>query len=306
MLLLDGRVCRWPGSAGLSGRPILVNWIGRRGPVRWGLGARRGRSPVAGAAGPVGAALDVPQQHLLGEVDLAREQRPDRLAAVDADGSPRRSAGPAIERTILPPRFSGGIGTESVTTTSRRFELRDPLHRRIRQDGVRGAGVDLGRRLRVESPTISISVPAVSISSSTMMARLPRTSPMTLSTSARSWFPIRRFSTMASGASSSSAKVRARLAKPRSVTTTRFSMLLLAEVARQQMDRGQLVDGDVEEALDLALVQVHRQYPVCAGDGEHVGDQAGSDRNARLILLVRAAVAVVRNDGRDPARRWPA
>ena len=67
------------------------------------------------------------------------------------------------------------------------------------------------------------------------------------------------------------------------------------------MDGGQLVDRDVEEALDLALVQVHRQDPVGAGDGDHVGDEPGRDRDARLVLLVRPAVGVERDDRRDPA-----
>ncbi len=65
------------------------------------------------------------------------------------------------------------------------------------------------------------------------------------------------------------------------------------------MDGGQLVDRDVEEALDLALVEVHREQPVGAGDADHVGDEARRDGHARLVLLVRAAVGVVRHDRRD-------
>ena len=42
--------------------------------------------------------------------------------------------------------------------------------------------------------------------------------------------------------------------------------LLLEEVVAEQVDGGQLVDGDVEEALDLALVEVHGEQPVGAGD----------------------------------------
>ena len=71
--------------------------------------------------------------------------------------------------------------------------------------------------------------------------------------------------------------------------------VLVLEVVRQDVDRGQLVDRDVEEALDLALVEVHRQDPVGAGDADHVGDEAGRDRHAGLVLLVRAAVGVVRD-----------
>ena len=81
--------------------------------------------------------------------------------------------------------------------------------------------------------------------------------------------------------------------------------VLRLEVVAQQVDRGQLVDGDVEEALDLALVEVHGQDPVGAGDGDHVGDQAGRDRDARLVLLVRPAVGVERHDGGDPAGAGP-
>ena len=82
-------------------------------------------------------------------------------------------------------------------------------------------------------------------------------------------------------------------------------MCLWREVVREHVDRGQLVDRDVEEALDLALVEVHRQHPVGAGDGDHVGDEAGRDRDARLVLLVRPAVGVVRDDRRDPPGAGP-
>jgi len=127
---------------------------------------------------------------------------------------------------------------------------------------MRGAGVQLGNAFALQGVDDLNERPRRVDLVVDDDCRLPRTSPMTLSTSVRSWLPMRRFSTMARGASSSSAKVRARLAKPRSVTTTRFFELLLAEMARQQMDGGQLVDGDVEEALDLALVQVDREKPV--------------------------------------------
>ena len=77
------------------------------------------------------------------------------------------------------------------------------------------------------------------------------------------------------------------------------------EVVAQDVDGGQLVDRDVEEALDLALVEVEGQDPVGAGDGDHVGDQAGRDRDPRLVLLVRAAVGVERDDGGDPPGARP-
>jgi hypothetical protein len=71
------------------------------------------------------------------------------------------------------------------------------------------------------------------------------------------------------------------------------------------VDGRQLVDRDVEEALDLALVKVHRQHPIRAGDGDHVRDQAGGDRDPGLVLLVRPAVGVERDDRRDPTCARP-
>ena len=77
----------------------------------------------------------------------------------------------------------------------------------------------------------------------------------------------------------------------------------IAEVRREQLQRGHVVDGDGEEALDLARVQIHRQHAVDAGELEHVGDEARRDRLARLRLPVLARVREPRDDGRDPLRR---
>ena len=71
-------------------------------------------------------------------------------------------------------------------------------------------------------------------------------------------------------------------------------------------DRRQLVDRDVEEALDLAGVQVHGQDAVGAGRLDQVGQQTRRNRHARLVLLVAAAVGVVRDDRRDPPGRGAA
>ena len=61
-----------------------------------------------------------------------------------------------------------------------------------------------------------------------------------------------------------------------------------------------MVDGDVEEALDLVGVQVDRQDAVGAGGLEHVGDQFGADGHAALVLAVLPRVPVVRDHGGDP------
>ncbi|GMS87224.1 hypothetical protein PENTCL1PPCAC_9399 [Pristionchus entomophagus] len=64
----------------------------------------------------------------------------------------------------------------------------------------------------------------------------------------------------------------------------------------------EVVHGDVEEALDLGRVQVHRDDVVGSRDGEHVGDQLGGDGRARLVLLVLARVREARYDRGHSAR----
>lgn len=63
----------------------------------------------------------------------------------------------------------------------------------------------------------------------------------------------------------------------------------------------EVVDGNLEEALDLAGVEVHSDDVVTSGDLEHVGDELGRDGRPRLVLAVHAGVREARDDGRDPA-----
>ena len=77
----------------------------------------------------------------------------------------------------------------------------------------------------------------------------------------------------------------------------------VAEVAAEQRQRRHVVDRDVEEALDLARMEVHRQDAVGAGELEHVGDVAAGDRLARLGLPVLARVREPRDHGGDALRR---
>src|SRR5207302_9572173 len=67
----------------------------------------------------------------------------------------------------------------------------------------------------------------------------------------------------------------------------------------------QVVDGDVEEALDLGGVQVQGQDAVGAGDGEQVGGQLGGDGHAADVLAVLAGVAVVGQHGGDAGGAGP-
>ena len=65
----------------------------------------------------------------------------------------------------------------------------------------------------------------------------------------------------------------------------------------------EVIDGDVEEALDLGGVQVHGDHVVAAGGLQHVGDELGGDGGAALVLLVLARVGEVGYDGGNSSRR---
>ena len=52
----------------------------------------------------------------------------------------------------------------------------------------------------------------------------------------------------------------------------------VVDVAAEQRGGVEVVDRDVEEALDLAGMQIHRQHAVGAGFGDQVGDELGADR----------------------------
>ena len=81
--------------------------------------------------------------------------------------------------------------------------------------------------------------------------------------------------------------------------------LLLGELVHIVLDEGgaaqQMVQRDVEEALDLGGVEVHGQDPVGAGGGEHIGHQLGGDGVTGLGLAVLAGVAEIGDNGGDTA-----
>ncbi len=68
---------------------------------------------------------------------------------------------------------------------------------------------------------------------------------------------------------------------------------------------GQVVEGDVEEALDLPRVEVDAHHPVGARHLEHVGDELGGDGLAARRLAVLARVPVVGAHRGDPLGRRP-
>lgn len=65
----------------------------------------------------------------------------------------------------------------------------------------------------------------------------------------------------------------------------------------------EVVDGDVEETLNLRGVKVHGDDVVAAGGLEHVSHQTSGDGGTRFVLLVLASVGEVGKDGGDTAGR---
>ncbi len=59
----------------------------------------------------------------------------------------------------------------------------------------------------------------------------------------------------------------------------------ILEVLGEHEQRRHVIDGALEEALDLAGVEIHREDAISAGALEHPGDHAGADRLARRALL---------------------
>ena len=66
-----------------------------------------------------------------------------------------------------------------------------------------------------------------------------------------------------------------------------------------------MIHRDVEEALDLLRVQIHRQDAVGAGGDEQVGHELGGDGHARLVFAVLPGVTVKRQHRRDARRARP-
>ena len=60
-----------------------------------------------------------------------------------------------------------------------------------------------------------------------------------------------------------------------------------------------MIDGDVEETLDLVGVEVHGDEAVDACRAQEVGDELGADAHARLVLAVLASPSEVGDDGVD-------
>src|SRR5207248_8370396 len=78
-----------------------------------------------------------------------------------------------------------------------------------------------------------------------------------------------------------------------------------ADVVVEHRGGVQVVEREVEEALDLGGVQVEGQHPIAAGRRQQIGDQLGGDGNPADVLAVLAGVAVVGQHGRDARGTGP-
>lgn len=65
----------------------------------------------------------------------------------------------------------------------------------------------------------------------------------------------------------------------------------------------QVVDGHVEEALDLAGVEIHGDDMVAASSLKHVGHELGGNGSTTLVLLILAGVGEVGDDSSDATGR---
>ena len=79
--------------------------------------------------------------------------------------------------------------------------------------------------------------------------------------------------------------------------------IALLDVLGEDRRGEEVVDRDVEEALDLPGMQVEGQHPVGAGRGDQVGHQLGRDRRARPGFAVLAGIAEIGDDRGDAPRR---
>ena len=81
-------------------------------------------------------------------------------------------------------------------------------------------------------------------------------------------------------------------------------VLVRDQIVQKNGCRVNVVDRDVEEALNLVGVQVHREHTVDAYALEHVGDNLGGDGHAgRTGTTVLTSVPVVGHHGGDTAAR---
>src|SRR5271169_6019183 len=125
---------------------------------------------------------------------------------------------------------------------------------------------------RISASAVFTSVPAVSMMSSTIRALRPRTSPIRFMTSLTST-STRRLSTMARGVELFCKEAGAFHAARIRRNDRKIRQIQMAEMLDQDGRAVQVIDGNVEVALNLRRVQIERQRAACAGCFQQVGDE---------------------------------
>ena len=63
-----------------------------------------------------------------------------------------------------------------------------------------------------------------------------------------------------------------------------------------------MVHRQIEKALNLSGVQIHRQHAICTGTRDHVGHQLCRNRYSTFVFAILPCVTKVGNHSRDPFR----
>jgi hypothetical protein len=77
-----------------------------------------------------------------------------------------------------------------------------------------------------------------------------------------------------------------------------FDIEIFTDPTQRTWLRVQIIDGDVEETLDLTCMQIHGDDMVASRSLQHVRHQLRGDRRSRLVLFVLTGIRKVGNDGR--------
>ena len=78
------------------------------------------------------------------------------------------------------------------------------------------------------------------------------------------------------------------------------------DVRRHHRGGVEIVGRDVEEALDLAGVEIDRKDSIGASNGDQIGDELGGNGGPRAGLPVLSGIAEIGDDGGDPLGRGAA
>ena len=76
---------------------------------------------------------------------------------------------------------------------------------------------------------------------------------------------------------------------------------MILDVAHQNRSGEEIVGWDIEEALDLAGMEIEGEHAVDAGPGDEIGDKFGRYRRARTGFAVLAGIAEIGDHGGDAA-----